>query len=392
MSSIVSRFSQRLPPHAERNAISRAVDQMRAEGVPFADLTAANPTDAGILYPDGLLAPLADTRGLHYDPHPFGLFEARQAVAEDAARRGVWLEPGQVVLTSSTSESYGWLFKLLCDPGSAVLTPQPSYPLFDHLTRLEAVVAIPYALDYHGRWEIDFETIGAAPDNVRALLVVSPNNPTGSFVSEAEFERLAKVCLHRGWALIVDEVFADYPLDESSPYTDLAQRTDVLSFSLGGASKTLGLPQVKLGWISVGGPDQSRDAALAALALIADTYLSVSTPVQLAASRLLNSADVVRHAIHARVEANLARARSVARSYPACEILHTGGGWSVVVRVPATRGEEALVLDLLARERVLVHPGFFFDFPREAFIVVSLLPGHDIFEEAFDRALRLAIS
>jgi aspartate/methionine/tyrosine aminotransferase len=392
MSSIVSRFSQRLPPHAERNAISRAVDDLRAGGVAIIDLTASNPTDVGIPYPDGLLAPLADTRGLRYVPHPFGLREAREAVAEDAARRGVSLDPGQVVLSASTSESYAWLFKLLCDPGCAVLTPQPSYPLFEHLTRLEGVAAVPYALEYHGRWEIDFETIAAAPDHVRAVMVVTPNNPTGSYVSALEVERLTAICRSRGWALIADEVFADYPLDETGPFTDLAQRAGVLTFSLGGASKTLGLPQVKLGWIVVGGPDQERHAALTALELIADTYLSVSTPIQLAARQLLTSGTVVRDAIQARVESNLARARAIARDYSACEILHTGGGWSTVVRVPATRGEEALVLDLLARERVLVHPGFFFDFPREAFIVVSLLPRPDIFEDAFERVLRLASS
>jgi aspartate/methionine/tyrosine aminotransferase len=390
MSSIVSRFSQRLPPHAERNAISRAVDDLRAEGVPLVDLTASNPTAAGIPYPEELLAPLADLRGLRYEPHPFGLFKAREAVAEDAARRGVRLEPEQVVLTASTSESYGWLFKLLCDPGAAVLTPQPSYPLFEHLTRLEAVSAVPYALDYHGRWEIDFDALAAAPGHVRAVMVVTPNNPTGSYVSGPEVERLGALCRTRGWALIADEVFADYPLDDTNPVTDLAQRAGVLTFSLGGASKTLGLPQVKLGWIVVGGPSQDRDRALAALELIADTYLSVGTPVQLAAPDLLTSGATVRHAIQTRVVSNLARARSIARSHPACEILHTGGGWSAVVRVPATRSEEALTLELLARERVLVHPGFFFDFAREAFIVVSLLPRTDIFADAFERALRLA--
>jgi aspartate/methionine/tyrosine aminotransferase len=392
MSSIVSRFSQRLPPHAERNAISRAVAGLRAGGVPMVDLTASNPTEAGIPYPDGLLTPLADARGLRYVPHPFGLLEAREAVAEDAARRGVSLDPGQIVLSASTSESYAWLFKLLCDPGCAVLIPQPSYPLFEHLTRLEAVETVPYALDYHGRWAIDFDTIEGAPDHVRAVMVVSPNNPTGSFVSTAEVERLGAICRRRGWALIADEVFADYPLDEPDPVTDLAQRAGVLTFSLGGASKTLGLPQVKLGWIAVGGPDRERRAALAALELIADTYLSVSTPVQLAAPQLCEHAAIVRHAIKARVQSNLARARGIARRYPACELLHTGGGWSAVVRVPATRSEEALVLELLALEQVLVHPGFFFDFAREAFIVVSLLPATDIFEGAFERVLRLASS
>jgi aspartate/methionine/tyrosine aminotransferase len=187
-------------------------------------------------------------------------------------------------------------------------------------------------------------------------------------------------------------VFADYPLDDTQPLTDVAARARVLSFSLGGASKSLGLPQLKLGWIAVGGPPGERDAALAALELIADTYLSVGTPVQLAAAALLDRGSVVRGQIHARVRHNLMRARTIAAAHPACELLHAGGGWSVVVRVPAVRREEELVLELLRREQILVHPGFFFDFPREAFIVVSLLPPPDVFDGAFASVLRVATS
>ncbi len=370
-----------------------AVADRRARGLPIVDLTDANPTTAGIPYPEDLLATLGDSRGLGYDPHPFGLPDARRAIAEDTARRGATIEPGALVLSASTSESYAWLFKLLCNPGEAVLVPQPSYPLFEHLTRLEGVAAVPYLLDYHGRWEIDFESVAAAPEAVRALMLVSPNNPTGSYISRRELDRLAMVCRDRGWALIADEVFADYPLDETAPVTDLAaQRDDVLTFSLGGFSKMLGLPQLKLGWIAVGGPDAARAEALAALELIADTYLSVGTPVQLAAAQLLRQAESVRHAIQQRVASNLARARELAAAVPACEVLWTGGGWSAVVRVPALRSEEQLVLALLQQQGILVHPGFFFDFPHEAFIVVSLLPPADVFGAAFERVLRLAAS
>jgi len=380
-------FSRRLPPHAKRNALSRAIVALRAEGAPIADLTDSNPTSAAIPYPDGLLASLAATEGLTYEPHPFGLPSARDAVAVDQLRRGARVDPAQVVLTASSSEAYSWLFKLLCNPGEAVLVPRPSYPLFEHLTALEGVRANQYALDYHGRWAIDVDAIAAAPQDVRALLVVSPNNPTGSYLDDEEFQRLLRLCRERRWALVADEVFADYPLDAAHPVTDIAARSDVLSFTLAGLSKSAGLPQLKLGWCIVGGPQPQRDAALAALEIIADSYLSVGTPVQVAAPRLLDAGASVRAAIQARTRRNLAMLRAAAGRYPACELLRTEGGWSAVLRVPATRSEEQLVLDLLRNERILVHPGYFFDFSHEAYLVVSLLPAPDLFEDAVERIL-----
>lgn len=383
-------FSARLPDHTRPNAVTMAVASLDARGITFVDLTASNPTRAGLAYPDGLLDALGARRAMTYVPEPLGLLSARQAVAADAARRGAAVDPKQVVLTASTSEAYSWLFKLLCNPGDAVLVPQPSYPLFDHLTRLESVQAFPYALEYHGRWSIDFARIEAAPATTRAVLVVSPNNPTGSYVSAAEVGRLAACCRERGWALIADEVFADFPLEETAPLTDLASRLDVLTFTLGGASKSLGLPQVKLGWIVCGGAPEIRADAIARLELIADTFLSVGTPVQVAAPVLLRDGAVVRAAVHARVRANLAQAHSAVRAHPACEVLRTEGGWSAVIRVPALRTEDELVLDLLQQERVLVHPGYFFDFGHEAFIVVSLLPPEDVFADAIARVVRFA--
>jgi aspartate/methionine/tyrosine aminotransferase len=325
---------------------------------------------------------------LRYEPHPFGLPSAREAVAHDCARRRVIVDPGNVVLTASTSESYSWLFKLLCDPGETVLAPAPSYPLFEHLARLEGVGLASYRLDYHGRWEIDVDSLRAAPPSTRALILVSPNNPTGSYVSPRELEDVVTICRSRGWALIADEVFADYSLDAEHPLTDIAARADVLAFTLGGASKMLGLPQVKLGWIVAGGPDGQRRDALHALEHVADTFLSVGTPVQVAAPSLLQEGASVRAAIHTRIRHNLNRARAIARQYPACEVLRTEGGWCATVRVPATRPEDVLVLQLLASERVLVHPGYFFDFPHEAFVVVSLLPDTSVFADAFERCLR----
>jgi len=384
------RPSSRLPRESAPNALSQALGALRRAGTPYADLTESNPTRAGIPYPDDLLLPLSSPASLRYEPHPLGLPAAREAIAGDCARRGVRIDPDQIVLSASTSETYAWLFKLLCDAGESVLVPRPSYPLFEHLTRLEGVRAASYRLEYHGRWDIDFDSVAAAPVDTRAVLLVSPNNPTGSYASAREIEALVRVCRDRGWALIVDEVFADYALEAGAPITDIAARSDVLTFSMGGASKSLGLPQVKLGWTVVGGPAGDRASALEGLELIADTFLSVGTPVQVAAAALLERGAGVRADIHARVRANLATARRLAAAHPSCNLLPVEGGWSAVVRVPATRGEETLVLDLLSRERVLVHPGYFFDFEHEAFLVVSLLVPEAEFADAFGRTLRFA--
>ena len=383
-------FSHRLLPYAEPNALSRAVETLRVEGVPFVDLTESNPTRAEIPYPDDLLTSLADPAALRYEPSSFGLASARRAVAEDQRRRGVTVDPAHVVLTASTSEAYSWLFKLLCNPGDGVLVPRPSYPLFHHLTALEGVRAHPYAIEYHGQWEIDVESLAATPLDIRALLVVSPNNPTGSFLSAEEFQRVSALCRHRKWALIVDEVFADYPLEASRPLTDVAVRSEVLCFTLAGLSKTTGLPQLKLGWCIAGGPAAERDAALTALEVIADSYLSVGTPVQVATPTLLRSGSSIRASIRGRIRRNLSTLRAIAAGFPASEVLRADGGWSAVLRVPSTRGEESLVLDLLRAERVLVHPGYFFDFPREAYLVVSLLPAEESFTDAVARLLRFA--
>jgi aspartate/methionine/tyrosine aminotransferase len=381
-------FSDRLPPRTDTNAIARAVNELRARGVPFVDLTESNPTRVDLPYPPDLLAGLANPDGLVYDPHPLGLRAAREAVANECARRGVAVDPETIVLAASTSESYSWLFKLLCNPGDSVAIPQPSYPLFEHLTRLEGVSTFPYVLQYHGRWEIDFHSLAGAPANTRAMLLVSPNNPTGSYISPGDFAGVTRLCEQRGWALIADEVFADYPLENQAPLTDLAARAEVLTFTLGGASKSIGLPQLKLGWTIVGGPARIRDAALSALELIADTFLSVGTPVQLAAAGLLGRGADVRAAVRERIRNNLSRARALVRQYPACDLLHVEGGWSAPLRVPATRSEDALVLALLHHERILVHPGYFFDFPHEAFVVFSLLPEERRCADALQRLLQ----
>jgi alanine-synthesizing transaminase len=385
-------FSRRLPPHADTNALSRAIAARRAAGRTIVDLTESNPTRAGFQYPPELLRPLASDAALRYQPHPCGLASAREAIARDQARRGVTIDPDHVVLAASTSEAYTWLFKLLCDPGEAVLVPRPSYPLFEHLTTLEGVRAVPFGLEYHGRWEIDFATLEDAPSDARAIIAVSPNNPTGSYVSAREVERLFALCRERGWALIADEVFADYPLEVETPLTDLASRADVLAFSLGGLSKSVGLPQLKLAWLVAGGPSEVCASALAGLELIADSFLSVGTPVQIATPTLLEGGTDIRAQIHQRIRDNLGALRELARPFPACQILKVEGGWSAVIRVPATRTEDQLILGLLDAEGIVVHPGYFFDFVREAFVVMSLLPPTETLREGALRLLRYVAS
>jgi aspartate/methionine/tyrosine aminotransferase len=384
-------ISSRLPKSFELNAVSRALDAKRRAGTTVIDLTETNPTGVGFTYPKELLEPLADPRALEYDPQPLGLWTARVAVAADFRRRGIAISADRVALTSSTSEAYALLFKLLCDAGDAVLVPHPSYPLFEHLTQLECVHAIPYALEYHGAWRIDMESVRRAADGrVRAILVVSPNNPTGSFLHRDDLMELSALAAANGWAIIGDEVFADYPLDSAPMATHVLARADVLTFSLGGLSKSAGLPQLKLGWIGFGGPSATVDEALAAYELIADTYLSVSTPVQGAALQLLTSGASIRAQILARVRRNLESLRSLASHHPSLDVLRVEGGWSAVVQVPQLRGEESLVLDLLEKDNVLVHPGYFFDFSREAFIVISLLVDPVIFDQSVARVMKRA--
>jgi len=383
--------SSRLPASLEPNALTRALDAKRRRGVAVADLTESNPTRVGLHYPPALLAGLAQPQGLVYDPQPLGLWPARAAVAADFRRRGIVISADRVAITSSTSEAYALLFKLFCDAGDAVLVPRPSYPLFEHLARLESVTAVPYDLEYHGAWRIDLDSVRrAAGPRVKALLIVSPNNPTGSFLHRDDLAALSDLAAAHGWPIIGDEVFADYPLDPAPAATPVMAAGHVLTLSLGGLSKSAGLPQVKFGWIGFGGPAASVDAALAAFEIIADTYLSVSTPVQVAAPSLLEQGALVRAQILARVQQNLATLRRLAAGYPSIDLLPVEGGWSAVLQVPAVRSEDALALELLEQDDVLVHPGYFFDFPREAYVVMSLLPAAPVFEPAVARVLRRA--
>jgi aspartate/methionine/tyrosine aminotransferase len=384
-------FSDRVPRELAANRLTTAIASMRAEGRPFIDLTESNPTHAGFEYPPDLLAPLGDPRALIYAPSPLGTLDAREAVAGDYARQGVHISPDRIVLTASTSDAYSMLFKLLADAGDEVLIPRPSYPLFDHLARLDLVATRPYELDIHGGWSIDVASVERAlTPRTRAVLIVSPNNPTGSFVSADDLDRLAALCAPRDVAIVADEVFADYELAPGAAARAgrAAARRDVLAFSLGGLSKSIGLPQVKLGWMALGGPDALVRAAIERLEHVCDTYLSVSTPVQVAAARLLERGAALRSQIAARVAMNDRSLIAAVTRVPSCRVLPSDGGWYAVVQVPSLEPEEDLVVRLLTVDGVLTHPGYFFDFPRESFLIVSLLPPLDAFTDGVRRMLR----
>jgi hypothetical protein len=384
-------FSSRLPARLDTNAFSRALARRRAAGAALLDLTISNPTGIGISYPPAILSSLSDPRAGTYAPEPLGSAEARAAIAAAAAPAGRVIAPSQIVLTSSTSEAYALLFKLLCDAGDSVLVPQPSYPLFEMLTRLESVEARAYRLEYHRGWSIDRGSLErAVGPTTRAVLVVSPNNPTGSMVRSADLDWLTSLCAARDIALVADEVFADYPLRPRADVCRVAGDRRALTFSLGGLSKSAGLPHIKLGWIVVSGPGDRVSEAITRLELICDTYLSVSTPAQVAAPRLIDSGKGIRAAISARLTRNLRSLERQVASFPAVALFEPEGGWSAVLRVPRMTSEEALVLRLLDEAAVVVLPGYFFDFVEEAFLVVSLLPAPEVFDTGIARLLPIA--
>ncbi len=378
-------FSSRLDWELPTNALSRLLDLKTARGARVLDLTVSNPTRADLDYDSGrILSALADERALIHEPSARGLATARGAVSEYYAGRGVPVPPERILLTASTSEAYAYLFKLLADPGDVILVPRPSYPLFEYLARLEGVDARPYPLRYHHGWWVDFDALGAAADRrTRAVVVVNPNNPTGSFLKRSEADALAAFCQQRELAVICDEVFSDYTFGpDPDRVTTLAGREECQVFSLSGLSKLVGLPQMKLGWIVTSGPRPLLEAALARLELIADTYLSVGAPVQHAAASLLAGMGRFQRSLARRLNANLEFLRA-----SGADILDVDGGWYAVLRAPRTRSEEQWTLELLEDGDVLVQPGFYYDFDSEAFLVVSLLTPPATFREGVDRML-----
>jgi aspartate/methionine/tyrosine aminotransferase len=362
-------FSRRLQVSGGTNRIAAA---LAARTEPYLDLSVSNPTTAGFDYDAGSITrALADPRVLVYQPEAFGLPGAREAVARHAN-----VDPARVVLTASTSEAYAFLFKLLCDPGDEVLVPRPSYPLFDFLAQLESVRLVEYRLFYDHGWHIDWHDLRQrVTRRSRAVIVVNPNNPTGSYLKITDLEEFAALAL----PLISDEVFSAYELTaDPDRVSTVAGEDRILTFALNGLSKLAALPQLKLGWIIVNGPRGGVRESLLRLELIADTYLSAGTPVQVAAPVLLETASSVRSQIRERTRRNLERLQAL-------KPLHVEGGWYGVVQVPRTQPEEDWVLTLLERDSVLVQPGFFFDFESEAYLVLSLLTPEHAFLEGVER-------
>jgi hypothetical protein len=343
----------------------------------------------GLEAPADILSALSGSESLRYSPDPRGLLSAREAVVRDFERRGIRTDSERLVLTSSTSEAYALLFKLLTDPGDTVLVPRPGYPLFDFLARLESVDVTPYALAWDGHWHLDRGALERSwTSRTRAVVTVNPNNPTGSYLETEERRDLEELCRERGAALISDEVFWDYPLGAVLRRAEsLAIDGSCLGFSLGGISKSLALPQLKLGWIAVSGPEALRREAIARLEIVADTYLSVGTPVQLAAPSLLARAEELQRPVRERVLRNLSALLAALQPPCPASLLAPEAGWSAVLRVPATRSEEDLTVRLVEDEGVLVHPGYFFDFPGEAYLVLSLLPRPADFDLGIARLL-----
>ena len=381
-------FSSRLKWDSHPNSLSTLLAQKRDAGAHILDLTESNPTNAELHYDrEQVLESLADPRALRYEPAARGLLSAREAIGGYYACRGTRVEPSRILLTASTSEAYTYVFKLLCNPGDEVLVPRPSYPLFEYLAAMECVTIKQYPLRYDGAWHIEFEAIRQAiGPRTKAIVVVNPNNPTGSFLKHSEWKRLSEL----GLPVLSDEVFSDFSFGpDPSQVPTLAAPTSVhgegvLTFSMSGLSKIAGLPQMKLGWIAASGP--GHQAALEGLEWIADTFLSVATPVQWALPKLLHLAEPIRQEILARCQANLQFLQASAKGTP-CHVLNTEGGWYATVQVPRTRNEEEWALELLGEQEVLVQPGFFYDFESEAFLVLSLLTPPGVFEEGVRRMI-----
>jgi len=375
-------FSARSKLDAEPNPLTRAVLDRRRRGEPILDLTVSNPTVAGLPYKsERLLSALAHPDSLTYAPEPFGLASAREAVARTYARAGLEVGAERIVLSASTSEAYGFAFKLLADAGGELLVPAPSYPLLEHLARLEQITTRPYALFYDHGWHVDLDSVRRGLSlRSRAIVVVSPNNPTGSFLKKPELEAL----LALGLPVVCDEVFAAYPFgDDPDRVGSVLEAEEGLVIALDGLSKRIGLPQAKLGWMALGGDAALVSEALARLELIADTYLSVGTAVQLGLPELLSAGAGTRAEIQRRVRRNHGRLSELLAD-AVVSALESEGGWYAVLRLPRVKSEDEWALGLL-EQGVLVQPGYFYDFADEAFAVVSLLTPEPSFDAGIER-------
>jgi aspartate/methionine/tyrosine aminotransferase len=390
-------FSERTNWKLAQNRFTQALERARAGGAKILDLTASNPTSVGLEYDShAILAALASPRALDYAPQAKGLLEARGAVAGyyrdkcGASGRNVAsnVYTDRVVLTTSTSEGYSFVFRLLCNAGDELLVPKPSYPLFEFLADLQDVKLVPYPLIYDHGWQMDFPSLeGAVTERTRGVVVVHPNNPTGSYVQAGELAWLNSFCQSRGLALIVDEVFLDYRLADVA-HASFAENQEVLTFTLSGLSKISALPQMKVAWVVTSGPEDETSAAMGRLEVIADTYLSLNAPIQWAVPALLEQRQSIQRQLLGRVRENLAELDRQLAGQKACQRLSVDGGWYTVLRVPVTRSDEELAIELVREKSVLVHPGHFYDFPSDGYLVLSLITPKREFTEGMGRVLR----
>jgi alanine-synthesizing transaminase len=387
-------FSRRTSWDLSTNRYTEALLQYRQSGRELLDLTVSNPTTVGLSYRHNeLLQSLQHPEALSYQPAAKGLLVAREAVSAYYAEKGSVVSPENLVLTTSTSEAYSFVFRLLCDPGDSVLVPAPSYPLFDFLADLNDVRLIPYGLIYDHGWQIDFTSLRCAIERenssgsrCRAVLTVHPNNPTGSYAKPHERDELSRVCASSDMALIADEVFLDYSLVADLPLS-FSANSDALTFTLSGLSKISALPQMKVAWIATAGPDTVKQEALARLEVIADTYLSMNAPLQWALPQLLAERHQIQPQMMARVRLNLGTLDTQLVSQTVCTRLVVEGGWNVVLRVPALGSDEDLSVTLLESTGVLLQPGHFFNFPSDGYLVASLITPCRDFESGIQRAL-----
>jgi alanine-synthesizing transaminase len=383
-------FSRRTDWKLSPNRFTQAQRELQATGREVLDLTISNPTRAELHYDaETILRALVNPQAMDYDPQPKGLRSAREAVAGYYGKQHNDIDPESIVLTTSTSEGYSYVFRLLCNVEDEILVPKPSYPLFEFLADLQDVKLVPYPLLYDHGWQIDFPSLYKAVNHrTRAVVVVHPNNPTGSFVADKERSALNQFCREYNLDLVADEVFLDYAHDGASRAT-FADNREALTFTLSGLSKISGLPQMKLAWIVTGGTDEQVSAALARLEVIADTYLSMNAPIQLAAPALLEQRHSVQPLVLDRVRANLSELDRGLAKHKTCRRLDVEGGWYAVLRVPVTQSDEDLAIEILRKHSVLVHPGHFYDFPSDGYLIVSLITPVQDFRKGIAKVLEL---
>ena len=385
-------FSKRTDWKLTPNRFTMAQREIQASGTKLLDLTASNPTRVGLRYDaESILSALAAPESLDYDPQARGLLSARQAVAHYyREQHDVYdVDPENIILTTSTSEGYSYLFRLLCNSEDEVLVPKPSYPLFDFLADLQDVKLVPYPLIYDHGWQIDFPSLyKAVTHRTRALVLVHPNNPTGSYVHIEEAPTLNSFCREYNLSLIVDEVFLDYPHDGAYRNSFVSNR-EALTFTLSGLSKISGLPQMKVSWLAVSGAHEQVEPAMTWLDVIADTFLSMNAPIQAALPALLEQRKTVQPVLLDRLRANLEELDRQLAKHPSVKRLDVEGGWSAALRVPVTQSDEELAIEIMKKCSVLVHPGHFYDFPTDGYLIVSLITPVAEFREGIRRALEV---